>query len=379
MAKADPQPVEITPPKPDEPATPDAEGPLRFDLPQFLAIERRLPPVRPVIPPLPPPVRLRGVRGALAHWRVKGAVQKLLGVMPGGELVHAELQRRVGGLRDFARECDAKVTDWRLMMGHLRRAGIDITSATMLEIGTGWYPTLPLCFYLAGAQRVMTFDVARRLDRAMTLRLVEHLGAHVAMIAREAGCTEGEVAARYAILHAGLRARVPLARVTSLGVDYRAPADAAHTGLPSSSIEVVFSNSVLEHVPPLTIEALFAEALRVLVPRGVMLHSVNCGDHYAYTDPSIDQLHYLQYSDEEWAPWDNAFLYQNRLRAIDFTTACTRAGFTLEIDTSRAHPERLARLDAMKVHPRFARYSREQLAITSVDFVGRKPARGTDN
>jgi hypothetical protein len=33
----------------------------------------------------------------------------------------------------------------------------------------------------------------------------------------------------------------------------------------------------------------------------------------------------------------------------------------------------LAQLDAIAVHPEFARYSREQLAITSIDFVGRNP------
>ncbi|HLL24180.1 MAG TPA: hypothetical protein VK427_18740, partial [Kofleriaceae bacterium] len=77
---------------------------------------------------------------------------------------------------------------------------------------------------------------------------------------------------------------------------------------------------------------------------------------------------------EEWERWNNAFLYQNRLRAIDFTRMAGEAGFTIELDTSRAHPDRLAQLDGVEVHPRFASYTREQLAITSIDFIGRKPA-----
>ena len=63
----------------------------------------------------------------------------------------------------------------------------------------------------------------------------------------------------------------------------------------------------------------------------------------------------------------------DRLRAIDFTDMARRAGFTIEIDTSRAKPERLRQLEAIQVDPCFARYSRDQLAITSIDFVGRKP------
>jgi hypothetical protein len=49
------------------------------------------------------------------------------------------------------------------------------------------------------------------------------------------------------------------------------------------------------------------------------------------------------------------------------------AGFAVEVDTSRASPERLAQLDATPVHPDFTCYTREQLAITSTDFIGRIP------
>ena len=76
-----------------------------------------------------------------------------------------------------------------------------------------------------------------------------------------------------------------------------------------------------------------------------MFHSVNCGDHYAYVDRSIHQLNYLQFSDADWRKWNNEFLYQNRLRAIDFVDMARAAGFTIELDTSRPHPMRLQQLD----------------------------------
>jgi hypothetical protein len=103
------------------------------------------------------------------------------------------------------------------------------------------------------------------------------------------------------------------------------------------------------------------------------LHSVNCGDHYAYVDRTIHHLNYLQFSDADWRIWNNRFLYQNRLRAVDFVTMARAAGFGIELDTSRCHPMRLQQLDTITVHPQFERYSREQLAITSIDFIGRNP------
>jgi SAM-dependent methyltransferase len=307
-------------------------------------------------------------------WRLKGTIQRVLGYVPGGARLHYVLQRRAGGLTDFGRECDIKVDDWRLMMGHLRSANMPVAGATLVEVGTGWYPTFPFCLYLAGAERVYTYDLVRLNKPDMTAQLADRLQAHVALIARESGRPIEEVEATQAALSRSIASGESLARATGNVVDYRAPADASSTTLLPGSVDVVFSNSVLEHVPSEVVGALFAEAMRVLKPGGIMFHSVNCGDHYAYTDRSIDQLHYLQFSDRDWERWNNEFLYQNRLRAKDFTELATRAGFTIELDTSRASPERLQQLDAISVDPSFARYTREQLAITSVDFIARKRA-----
>jgi SAM-dependent methyltransferase len=308
-------------------------------------------------------------------WRIKGTIQKVLGYVPGGGRIHYLLQRRGGGLASWQRECDIKVDDWRLMMGHLRTSNLDLAGATLLEMGSGWYPTFPFCLYLAGASRVITVDLNRYMKDEMTLALADRLAQHVPLIAKESGRREADVEARRLALAFSLRHGEMIGEATHGAIEYRAPADAARTFLPSDSIDVVFSNSVLEHVPAAVIEACFAEAMRILRPGGIIFHSVNCGDHYAYVDRSIHQLHYLRYSDRAWRKWNNAFLYQNRLRAVDFTEMAQRAGFAIEIDTSRPHPMRLAQLATIEVDPAFARYSREQLAITSIDFVGRKPTR----
>ncbi len=311
-------------------------------------------------------------------WRIKAAIQKVLGYVPGGGRVHYLLQRRGGGLTDFGRECDIKVDDWRLMMGHLDTASMPVAGSTFLEMGTGWYPTFPLCLYLAGAARVHTVDLNPHLKLDMLRLLADRLASHVPLIARESRRSVDDVAAQQRALVADLHAGKSLVEATDGVVDYRAPADAARTGLPDASVDVVFSNSVLEHVPGPVIEACLAEAMRILRPGGIVFHSVNCGDHYAYVDGSINQLHYLQYSDAAWRKWNNAFLYQNRLRAVDFTELAKRAGFAIEVDTSRASPQRLAQLDEIRIAPAFARYTREQLAITSIDFVGRKPVKRTN-
>jgi SAM-dependent methyltransferase len=68
--------------------------------------------------------------------------------------------------------------------------------------------------------------------------------------------------------------------------------------VPDSSVDLVLSNSVLEHVadPP----ALFRELKRVLAPGGAMLHLVDYRDHF-FKYP----YHFLQFSKQTWNRWLN--------------------------------------------------------------------------
>jgi SAM-dependent methyltransferase len=154
------------------------------------------------------------------------------------------------------------------------------------------------------------------------------------------------------------------------GVDFVC-GDAARLPFAEGAFDAVTMFDLLEHVPEDGRVA--AEAMRVLRPGGAMFHSVNCGDHYAYVDRRINQLNYLRYSDREWVFWDNAFLYQNRMRAHEFVDRARDAGFEIVLDTARPTERRLAELAAMRVHAQFAQVPPEKLCITSVDFIGRKP------
>jgi SAM-dependent methyltransferase len=306
------------------------------------------------------------------HWRAKGVLQKVLGHLPGGEHAHYVLQRRFGGLRGFTREFDIKMDDWRLMAGHLREAGVPIAGARLFEIGSGWYPTFPFACYLGGAHQVITVDLNRHIKFDLVKECAENLGRHTALIAEACDLPEAEVHQRQQELVARLQQSDDVSAATHGVVVYEAPADASRTTIAAHELDCVFSNSVLEHVLPEAVDSIFREAMRILAPGGIMFHSVNCGDHYAYVDRKINQLNYLRYSDSEWRRWDNAFLYQNRMRAYEFVDRASAIGFDIVLNTECAREKRLAELAAMQVHPQFAHIPPERLCVTSIDFIGRK-------
>ena len=58
----------------------------------------------------------------------------------------------------------------------------------------------------------------------------------------------------------------------------------------------------------------------------------------------------------------------------EFEVFVEAAGFEILLDTSEPREDRLQELAAMNVHPQFADVPPEKLCVTTVDFIGRKPA-----
>lgn len=305
-------------------------------------------------------------------WRVKGVLQGLLSRVPGGTIVNDALQRAAGGRRDESAHIDLKFkADWLVQMKVLRDLGFRVQGRDLLEIGTGWLPVFPLCFALAGARRCHTFDLHRHLNPAVMAKALHELERHLPAIAQACGDAESLVRERWQRL-AGAGAGADI--LAAAGIEYHAPADATLTGLPDASVALVFSNSVLEHVTPEVLAPMMRESRRVLQPDGLSLHSVNCGDHYAYFDRTITQVHYLRFSDRQWRKWNNDLLYQNRLRPVDFIDAARAAGMEVLLDMHVPRPELMARFEQIPFAPEFRRYPPEQLCCTSVTFAARPAA-----
>ena len=306
------------------------------------------------------------------NWRVKGLIQKGLSAVPGGVTVNDWLQNIVGPNRHFTGQLESRVDDWAIFLSYTDRLGVRVQGLRLMEVGTGWFPTIPICYSLVGAGHCTTYDLNRHLSDDLTMRMLQGLEGLLDRIAQAGGVPADAVHQRYK----GLQAATNAAELLRLArVDYRSPADASQSELADNSVDIVFSNNVLEHVPPEPIRRILDEGRRILKPGGLSIHSVNCGDHYAYFDKSITFVNYLTYSAEEWKFWDNDLLYQNRLRPSDFIAMVERAGLEVPLAFHKPHPRSLAALPALTIATEFQHYSPEQLCAESIDFVGRKPMR----
>lgn len=305
-------------------------------------------------------------------WRIKGCIQGILSRVPVGAVVNDALQMLSGGRVDEGRHIDAKVRDdWLVLMNMLNGLGFSVRDRELMEVGTGWLPVLPLCFALAGARRVHTFDLHRHMRPHAVPAALKRLELHLGALAQACRQPEAEIRRRHAWLSAAADGAGILERS---GIVYHAPADATVTGLADGAVSLVFSNSVLEHVPAEVLGPMMRESNRILAADGLALHSVNCGDHYAYFDRSITPIHYLRFDTRQWRRWNNDILFQNRLRPVDFTVAAQCEGLTLvrQIQTLRA--DLMAGIAKTPIAPEFRHYRVEELCTTSVTFAAR-PSR----
>jgi hypothetical protein len=301
------------------------------------------------------------------NWRVKGLIQGTLSYLPAGEAVNDWLQLKMGMLRDFDGNVEGKVIrDWAVLLSHMHELGVSPEGKEYLEVGTGWYPTLPVCFFLAGARSCRTYDIKRHISEELTFKMLCSLERHLPAVAAAARRPLEEIRSEYQ----GLRSCGSLEQLLKRArIEYIAPGDATSTALPARSVDVVFSSNVLEHVPRATILRLLEEGRRVLRPGGLAIHSANCGDHFAYFDSKITPINYLSYSDRDWRFWNNDLLYQNRMRPSDFIELAREAQLDVVLYKFRERPDLLPALRTMQLAPEFRDYPAEQLCSTSVAFV----------
>lgn len=155
-----------------------------------------------------------------------------------------------------------------------------------------------------------------------------------------------------------------------LGIDYRAPVDAVRTGLPAESMDLITSNSTLEHVPKGELAPLLLECSRLLKRDGVMCFRIDYEDHYAYFDPRISAYNFLRYSEEEWSRYNSSIHYQNRLRHRDYVELFGRVGLDVrEVRTLEPELRGLAELALVPVHADFRGYATEELGTRKGTFV----------
>jgi hypothetical protein len=142
------------------------------------------------------------------------------------------------------------------------------------------------------------------------------------------------------------------------------------TCVPSSSINYIFSNAVLEHISRHEFVLMAQELFRILCPSGVCVHTVDLRDHLG------GGLNSLRFSEPIWESrlFSSSGFYTNRIRFGEMLDIFTAAGFTYTLP-------RVLRWEALPTARSamcdvYQKLPDEDLLVSVFDVVLRKTAGG---
>ena len=313
----------------------------------------------------------------MPHWLIKSAVQRIISVLPRSDWWNEQFQTRV------TRSLDLSPARFELRLNYCRRHLENFAKAapatspnfSALELGTGWYPVVPVGLYLCGAEAVWTFDIAPLLRRArveqMLQLFVEYdrrgiLSQWLPQARRE------RLARLHEVLAATTAADTAESMLEAMNIHARV-ADAQSTGLPDGSIDLFVSTSVLEYVPAAVLSNLLEEFRRLARPGAVMSHFINLLDEFCHFDRRIGPFNFLKYSGRQWRWLDSPLLRKNRLRVSDYRAAFNSAGWPLVGEDNESGW--LEQLKSIRLAPEFQNYSQADLLVIRSWVTSRLAAR----
>lgn len=213
----------------------------------------------------------------MQKWRQKVIVQKVISYLPfshhinylfqkyvtkgvylSDEYFYDRLEHAAEHLKSFKRYTDKAVPE------------------SSLEIGTGWYPTVPISFFLVGTSRIYSVDISfltsKERMKTTLLKFVACQG-------------EGKlekyldfIPEKYNVITRLLEQyeQLTLAQVLEqLNITYLIE-DARKLSLPDNSIDLINSNNTFEHIYPEILIPIVQEFKRVVKKQGgVMSHSID--------------------------------------------------------------------------------------------------------
>ena len=239
-----------------------------------------------------------------------------------------------------------------------------------LELGSGWYPVVPIALFLNGSQEVTSIDISP----LMSAKAIHESIAKYRLWRKEGKLTELEPFIRedrwsqLDKLRDANMSKSELLKTLNLNLLIT---DARNTGFEDSHFDLVCSNNTYEHIYPQVLKDIIHEFQRVLKPGGINSHFIDMSDHFAHLDSSISIYNFLRFSRSQWKYIDNSVQPQNRMRKKNYVELYREVG--VEITESRDRKGDVDELQELDLHKDFRKYySPQEIAVSHTHLVSTK-------
>lgn len=261
-----------------------------------------------------------------------------------------QIKREVFGYPPNTDHIELTLHNYERIKSFLESSEGSLNGKVILEIGSGWFPTIPILLARDGAKKVFMSD----------------LNVHMDDITFQA-------TASY------LKNRYPnddfiknIESFSSLPIEYLAPFNSA--ALTDKSLDLIMSHAVLEHIPKSDIYNLFSSLRPKISDNGLMIHMVDHSDHFEHYDKSISRINFLTWNEEKHALINYLIKDgENRMRHHEYHQVFQDAGFEVVKEEADLHKETLEKVETLDLVYPYKKMRPEQLSILTSTYV-LKPA-----
>ncbi len=280
-------------------------------------------------------------------WRTRVLWRGVSARVPMGDTLR-RIKRQAFGYAPSVSNLKGTLDAFEWMKQALQREQRSLKDAVALEIGSGWFPTIPILMSLEGARKVFMTDLTPHMDDVTFKATLDFLRSEPSWAGRTKAVN----------------------KLADLPITYLAPMKP--DDVPNGSLDYVVSRTVLEHIPPDDLVGLFSTLLPKMKPDGLMLHVVDNSDHMEHRDKSLSRLNFLIWEDKQHQQvnrWMRGG--ENRLRHHEYAALFARAGFKIIYEHGQVHGPTERAVAGLKPHlqPHFAAMSAPQLATLTSYFV----------
>jgi SAM-dependent methyltransferase len=299
----------------------------------------------------------------LKKWVLKAIIQKTISWLPFSFKINHFFQKNVTkgvlltedhfGLK-LKHACDHIVT--------YQKYRTNKENAIVLELGSGWYPVVPISLFITGFKKVISIDVSALMTKETILETInlfidlenrKKLHFPIDQLNKKRWALLLDIKKRAATL---TRNQILNELQLELIVG-----DARKMNMDDNRFHYICSNNTYEHIYPNILIDIIKEFKRVLKPDGLMNHFIDMTDHFAHFDKSINHYNFLRFSDKAWSRIDNSIQPQSRQRLKDYRAMYEALEIPIIEEVIWPYDKTL--LKDIKLDKKWATYSADELGI----------------
>ncbi len=298
----------------------------------------------------------------IKKWILKAIVQKTISFLPGSHKINFFFQKYVTkGVHLSDAYFEDRLIHARKHLQSFNKYAKRPLEQT-LELGTGWYPVVPIAMFLRGAKKINTVDISGLTDKAKLLTTINRfLEYHSSGQLKEyISPREDKIKVlEEIILNQEERSFHQI--LQTLNINYLVM-DIRKIPLEEKSIDLIHSNNTFEHVYPEVLKGILKKFKQLVHPQGIQSHFIDMSDHFAHFDHSINIYNFLRFSDQAWKRIDNSVQPQNRWRMSEYEILYKELGINIsEIDARKGDLEALG---SIKLAEKYTSFDSKDLAIS---------------